>query len=56
MRTFSLLAAISVLALAVGSAAAKTVTVTITKNGYVPSSTSVAQGDTELRILFYYSK
>ncbi len=46
MRTFSLLAAVSVLVLAVGSAAAKTVTVTITKNGYVPSSTSVAQGDT----------
>jgi len=46
MREFILLAAASVLALAAGSAAAKTVTVTITKNGYVPSATSIAQGDT----------
>jgi plastocyanin len=29
-----------------GAAAAKTVTVTITKNGYVPSSLTIAQGDT----------
>jgi plastocyanin len=46
MRAFILLAAALVLALAVGSAAAKTVTVTISKNGYVPSATSIAQGDT----------
>jgi plastocyanin len=41
-----LLAGIAVLALTVGSAAAKTVTVTITKNGYVPNSATIAQGDT----------
>src|SRR5439155_13641450 len=46
MRKYILLAGIAVLALTVGSAAAKTVTVTITKNGYVPSSTTIAQGDT----------
>jgi plastocyanin len=46
MRRFILLAGIAVLALTVGSAAAKTVTVTITKNGYVPSSAAIAQGDT----------
>jgi plastocyanin len=46
MRRFILLTAVAVLAIAVGSAAAKTVTVTITKNGYVPSATTIAQGDT----------
>ena len=46
MRRTILLAGIAVLALTVGSAAAKTVTVTITKNGYVPSSASIALGDT----------
>jgi plastocyanin len=46
MRRYILLAGIAVLALTVGSAAAKTVTVTITKNGYVPSSAAIAQGDT----------
>ena len=46
MRRYILLAGIAVLALTVGSAAAKTVTVTITKNGYVPNSTAIAQGDT----------
>jgi plastocyanin len=46
MRRYILLAGVAVLALTVGSAAAKTVTVTITKNGYVPSSTTIAQGDT----------
>jgi plastocyanin len=46
MRRYILLAGIAVLALTVGSAAAKTVTVTITKNGYVPNSATIAQGDT----------
>jgi plastocyanin len=46
MRRTILLAGIAVLALTVGSAAAKTVTVTITKNGYVPNSATIAQGDT----------
>src|SRR3954464_2796658 len=46
MRRYLLLAGIAVLALTVGSAAAKTVTVTITKNGYVPNSAAIAQGDT----------
>ena len=46
MRRYMILAAIAVLAIAVGSAAAKTVTVTISKNGYVPSSLTIAQGDT----------
>ena len=46
MRRTILLAGIAVLALTVGSAAAKTVTVTITKNGYVPNSASIALGDT----------
>jgi plastocyanin len=46
MRRTILLAGIAVLALTVGSAAAKTVTVTITKNGYVPNSATVALGDT----------
>ena len=46
MRRTILLAGIAVLALTVGSAAAKTVTVTITKNGYVPNSATIALGDT----------
>jgi len=46
MRKLLLLAVVTVLAVAVGSAAAKTVVVTITKAGYVPSSISIAQGDT----------
>jgi len=46
MRRLISLAVVVVLAIAVGSAAAKTVTVSITKNGYVPSSTTIAQGDT----------
>src|SRR4051794_7282717 len=46
MRRYIVLAVVAVVVLAVGSAAAKTVTGTITKNGYVPSSTSIAQGDT----------
>jgi plastocyanin len=45
MRRLILLTAIAALAVVVGSAAAKTVTVTITKNGFVPSSTTIAQGD-----------
>lgn len=39
------LAAVAMLTVS-GAAAAKTVTVTITANGYVPSSVTVAQGDT----------
>jgi plastocyanin len=46
MRRTILLAGIAVLALTVGSAAAKTVTVTITKNGYVPNAATIALGDT----------
>jgi plastocyanin len=46
MRRLSLLAAIALVAMSAGSATAKTVTVTITKNGYVPSATTIAQGDT----------
>jgi len=46
MRKLLVLAVLTALAVAVGSAAAKTVTVTITKAGYVPSSVSIAQGDT----------
>jgi plastocyanin len=46
MRTLAaLLAAGAVLALS-AAAGAKTVTVAITKNGYVPSSVTIAQGDT----------
>jgi plastocyanin len=41
-----LLAAVALVAISAGSALAKTVTVTITKNGPVPGSTSIAQGDT----------
>lgn len=46
MRKMILLAAATALAVAVGSAAAKTVAVTITKNGYVPNSVTIGQGDT----------
>lgn len=46
MRKMILLAAVTALAVAVGSAGAKTVTVTITKNGYVPESVAIGQGDT----------
>jgi plastocyanin len=51
MRKMIMLAAATALAVVVGSvaansAAAKTVTVTITKNGYVPNSLTIAQGDT----------
>jgi plastocyanin len=46
MRKMLFLAAIAALAVTMGSAAAKTVTVTITKQGYVPSSLSIAKGDT----------
>jgi plastocyanin len=45
LRKLILLGAAAALAVVVGSGAAKTVTVTITKNGYVPSSLSIAQGD-----------
>ena len=45
MRRPILLAAIAVVAISAGTASAKTTTVTITKNGYVPSSTAIAQGD-----------
>ncbi len=46
MRRMILLAAATALAVVIGSAAAKTVTVTITKNGYVPNSVTIGQGDT----------
>lgn len=46
MRRLILLAAVALVAILAGSASAKTVTVTITKNGYVPSATTIAQGDT----------
>jgi plastocyanin len=46
MRRLILLAAVALVAISAGSAVAKTVTVTITKNGPVPSSTSIVQGDT----------
>lgn len=45
MRTRLLLASAALLAIS-GAAGAKTTTVTITKNGYVPSSLTIAQGDT----------
>lgn len=45
MRRLIFLAAVAVVAISAASASAKTVTVTITKNGYVPSSTTIAQGD-----------
>jgi plastocyanin len=46
LRKVILLVAAAALAVVVGSGSAKTVTVTITKNGYVPSSLSIASGDT----------
>jgi len=47
MRRIALaLLAVVVSLVAVGHATAKTVTVSITKNGYVPSAVSIAQGDT----------
>ena len=46
MRRLILLAAVAVVAISAGAASAKTVVVTITKNGYVPSATTIAQGDT----------
>src|SRR5947209_11536428 len=46
MRRLSLLAAVALVAISAGSALAKTVTVTITKNGYVPNAVTVVQGDT----------
>ena len=46
MRRLSLLAAVALVAISAGSALAKTVTVTITKNGYVPNAATIGQGDT----------
>jgi plastocyanin len=46
MRTLLALIVSSSLLLLVAAAGAKTVTVTITKNGYVPNSLTIAQGDT----------
>jgi plastocyanin len=46
MRRLILLAAVALVAISAGSAVAKTVTVTITKNGPVPGALSIAQGDT----------
>jgi plastocyanin len=46
VRTFLVGAAVLVAITAIGSAAATTVTVSITKNGYVPKSVTVAKGDT----------
>jgi plastocyanin len=46
MRRLILLAAVALVAISAGSAVAKTVTVTITKNGPVPGAISIAQGDT----------
>jgi plastocyanin len=45
MRKITLLVIALTCAVAVGSAVAKTVSVSITKNGYVPSSLTIAQGD-----------
>ena len=45
MRACLLLASAALLAIS-GAAGAKTATVTITKNGYVPNSLTIAQGDT----------
>jgi plastocyanin len=45
MRAHLLLASAALLAIS-GAAVAKTTTVTITKNGYVPNSLTIAQGDT----------
>src|SRR5947209_4660832 len=46
MRRLSLLAAVALVAISAGSALAKTVTVTITKNGYVPKAATIGQVDT----------
>jgi plastocyanin len=46
MRKLLLLFAAAALLTSSGAAVAKTVTVTITKNGYVPNSLSIATGDT----------
>jgi plastocyanin len=46
MRTFTLMIGSMLLLAVAGAAAGKTSTVTITKNGYVPSSLSVGTGDT----------
>jgi plastocyanin len=46
MRKLTVLVAAGVLLLVTSASAAKTVTVAITKNGYVPSSVTIAQGDT----------
>ncbi len=46
MRKLLVLLAAAAMLTVSGAAAAKTVTVTITANGYVPSSVTVAQGDT----------
>ena len=46
MRTCRLIALSTLLFILVGSAAGKTVTVSVTKNGYVPSTSSIVQGDT----------
>jgi plastocyanin len=45
MRKVLLLAVLAALVVAVGSAAAKTVVVTITKDGFVPNSSALVQGD-----------
>jgi plastocyanin len=45
MRKVLLLAVLTALVVAVGSAAAKTVAVTITKDGFVPNSSALVQGD-----------
>jgi plastocyanin len=46
MRTCRLIALSTMLFAVVGAAAGKTVTVTVTKNGYVPSTLSIVAGDT----------
>src|SRR5437764_12206478 len=46
MRKLLVLTAAGALLLTGAAAGAKTVTVAITKNGYVPSSVTIAQGDT----------
>ena len=46
MRKVILLLVVVTLVAAVGSAAAKTVAVTISRNGFVPKSVTIAQGDT----------
>ena len=46
MRRFLVGAAVFAAVVAIGSAAANTVTVSITKNGYVPKAVTVAKGDT----------